>query len=574
MVGDKISLDQLPAKLEHDKFNSGVTGDIHSDKRQYRGQVRSALQGALQIWLRDNGYTDDIIGRYCYACSQKKEDSLPTDTPCYFFYYWLGTKIKNKLEGRSFVYAMKSIYQTMEPIKFGNMCTNIYPNISWDMFERSKTLFDYWYNYINAKAQLESSEFRCNPEKKAYLSTALLAYNGVQDDCDKSRISKHSTYCMNIRTKYQTCNPYVLLSEDCGQEYGERTELRTEELQGRSGPLLYSEWIYDMLQQGGTASTGSNTLANAPLTDVTGYSEFHDWLPTIGGAWNLVSKIKKRDQDDNTICLGFYYWLGHLLFNDCGLQSISDCINRIYQELKKLSHENKCGPLSHHNSEDDFKGHKKIFELSQDYNPKKEQLQNYYDSCSNYYRNNVRKTPPTSFPSDVKEQCKNDSGEDTTTNTYCTKFKTTYETYCTKNPWEVGCEVFKPETKKIGDETATLSVSTGAGTVAPIVSSVFGTLVGLPAIAFLLYKHTSLFSGIKSSFGGSAGRSSTRKRRTIESDFDTLTEDTLTEYSTEASRAFYSADESTIYGGRPPSGKRGASNGRSGNRNNISYQRM
>ncbi|CAA9988123.1 KIR protein [Plasmodium knowlesi strain H] len=76
--------------------------------------------------------------------------------------------------------------------------------------------------------------------------------------------------------------------------------------------------------------------------------------------------------------------------------------------------------------------------------------------------------------------------------------------------------------------------------------------VGLPAIAFLLYKYSSLPSWIGNTFfgGGRNNITSNRKKRTFRSDFDTFTENDSTDLST-----VYSMDESitednsTLYDG-------------------------
>ncbi|ANQ06758.1 hypothetical protein PCOAH_00011920 [Plasmodium coatneyi] len=95
--------------------------------------------------------------------------------------------------------------------------------------------------------------------------------------------------------------------------------------------------------------------------------------------------------------------------------------------------------------------------------------------------------------------------------------------------------------------------------------------------------YTSLFSGIKSSFGGGRNtnsRSRTKRRSTRHHfDEDNYTEDTLTTYSTEGSKTVASTiadstDISTVYKRPPPpqspSARRGTNN-RGRQRTNIRY---
>ncbi|ANQ07105.1 Uncharacterized protein PCOAH_00015410 [Plasmodium coatneyi] len=319
-----------------------------------------------------------------------------------------------------------------------------------------------------------------------------------------------------------------------------------------------------MLEKGGTRPKDIGKLATAPLTTLAEYSELSTWLNTIGSAWNLVYKIKESISGDKAICDYFYYWLGHLLFEECGLHSIPEAMNKIYQQLKILTSESNCNSKDNHSSKDIFYGDKLKFEFEQDYNPKQEQLQKYYEFCNEGYKGLRTNFTPT-FP-EVDVECKSDNEH-----AYCTKFKGKYETYCQgegSSEVEEGCKIVNgvgsPAT---GAETETLAVSDGQSSPGSTVAVVFGALA----------TYTSLFSGIKNSFGSSSNRRKRKRKRrtTVESDFDTITEDTLTEYSTEASTVG-SMEEYTVYDGRSPSGRRGRTNNgrREGNRNNISYQRI
>ncbi|ANQ08873.1 Uncharacterized protein PCOAH_00031730 [Plasmodium coatneyi] len=342
-------------------------------------------------------------------------------------------------------------------------------------------------------------------------------------------------------------------------------------------PVLYSGWIYDMLDSGGTFVKSGDASETQLKSKLGTYINIQHYAATTISAWKLVSKIKETHPSDDIICSWFYYWLGNKVNvnGDHTRKVLSQTMQEFYEALKEVLRENecKCNPLTHHNSWENFSQEKIKFDHSQDYEPKQETLQKYYQSCDgDYYKQGGRETSPkVPSASEVKEQCRrwlvegDISGDGpTTTRAYCTKFRDTYKTYCQQHSSEAGCDVSKAETKEV--EAATLVVSTGSATAAPIVSSVLG-IGALPAVAFLLYKYDLLPPVIRNTFGGKNGNNTRKKRSTTKHDFDTLTMDTSTTlYSTENSSTYGgsiadSTDDSTLYNdGRRRSGGRNRGN--------------
>ncbi|ANQ06238.1 KIR protein [Plasmodium coatneyi] len=74
----------------------------------------------------------------------------------------------------------------------------------------------------------------------------------------------------------------------------------------------------------------------------------------------------------------------------------------------------------------------------------------------------------------------------------------------------------------------------GTTTTPAIISSTLGTLIGLPTLAFMLYKYNLLPPWIRNTFKG-RGRNRRRKRSAIRRNFETLTTDTSSLYTTDNS---------------------------------------
>ncbi|ANQ08317.1 KIR protein [Plasmodium coatneyi] len=186
-------------------------------------------------------------------------------------------------------------------------------------------------------------------------------------------------------------------------------------------PTLYSEWIYDMLKEGG-GQLVPYKLVTQLEQELNGYTQVKKSAHTIATACSFVSEVRKKEQADSGICTWFYYWLGNMLFNEGKLSSISDVMDIIYTAWGKSDLGNSCTKDNTHNDGVDFYSKKSEFDFKKDYEPQEEQ-----------------------------EQCKSDS-RDGSSGPYCTKFIGKYGNSCTRNSSQLTCTWKNLKKPSAGDD--------------------------------------------------------------------------------------------------------------------------
>ncbi|ANQ09779.1 KIR protein [Plasmodium coatneyi] len=119
-----------------------------------------------------------------------------------FFYYWVGTRIKEDLKGYDFTTTMRTICDKLPESEAKNICTNKYPEINKDLFEKAKVLFDFFYNYGTAKIKLQEKGLFTNEKCNSSLKKVKDAYQNIRDICDGEGDSK-SQYCEKLIQEYK-----------------------------------------------------------------------------------------------------------------------------------------------------------------------------------------------------------------------------------------------------------------------------------------------------------------------------------------------------------------------------------
>ncbi|ANQ07555.1 KIR protein [Plasmodium coatneyi] len=271
-------------------------------------------------------------------------------------------------------------------------------------------------------------------------------------------------------------------------------------------------------------------------------------------------------------CDYFYYWLGDILPKGLADSMFGSAMNILYNKMEREDKGQKCKVLYTSNSREVFEALKTVFDYKKDENTIRTQLGNgEKKKCAQQYYSHLRGI-------EGAYKILNDKCKEGTMREWYNAFTKKYEGYKSEKVLQLNCIL--TDQRKAITRTADSAVE-GTGTASIAVPSALVATVGLPTIAvFLLYKYGLLPSWISNYFGGGRNNNSSvsnirRRKRTIESDFETLTNhstDVSTVYSTIADLT----DGSTVYGGtQPPTRGRRTNNGRrEGNRNNISYQRI
>ncbi|GAB69499.1 hypothetical protein PCYB_002480 [Plasmodium cynomolgi strain B] len=169
------------------------------------------------IYKYFNTYKGDILKAYCYALNMGKSEEHYHNR-CEFLYYWIIDKIKEHLGNDYSLNATALVSSVLKNLGHGWECTNIYPNISRNLFEYGKKVFDFSVDHETIKGQLEKSSGKCSGEYYKYLKAVKTAYQGIQSIYNYSK----EPYCAHLIGEYKR---YFDEDGDLELEYGEATEL-------------------------------------------------------------------------------------------------------------------------------------------------------------------------------------------------------------------------------------------------------------------------------------------------------------------------------------------------------------
>ncbi|ANQ07208.1 Uncharacterized protein PCOAH_00012860 [Plasmodium coatneyi] len=177
-------------------------GGGHAMSRVLSGQ----LEGKLSAYSEVKGYADTIASA-CYFLSKVGNNNPTDNTPCYFFYYWLGKILFDKLTGSQVPDLMNIIYTAWKRSNLGISCIikNIH-DTDKSVFEQNKKKFDLSQDYHPKQDQLKNYYELCDSGYKqiAGRGTAPTVPNNVQQQC---KSDNGGSYCKKFRTKYSSsCN--------------------------------------------------------------------------------------------------------------------------------------------------------------------------------------------------------------------------------------------------------------------------------------------------------------------------------------------------------------------------------
>ncbi|ANQ10456.1 KIR protein [Plasmodium coatneyi] len=308
----------------------------------------------------------------------------------------------------------------------------------------------------------------------------------------------------------------------------------------------------------------------------------------VTGAWYLTSKLdtKKEQQSCKVVCDFFYFWLGNLLSGklsgwDTSLQEVMKQITEKLDGFNEVCVESNALQYL----EENFNPQRKaIFDYYYDYKTIWRKLKNCGSGeslCFEKYKDYLvgsngnggakqaygRVQANCAISNDKfctefwKKKFQPNDGNNTIPRPSDLKSKATSEQDPPSDGTDevnlLSCleELSAATTAVVASSETTSSLQSspssrqenGSG-VAPIVSSAVGTLIGIPAAIFFLYKYKLLPSWLHNHFGNSSKNSAGRKRRrSTTHNIDTLTEYNSTEYSADYSTTTESTFDSTEY---------------------------
>ncbi|ANQ10394.1 KIR-like protein [Plasmodium coatneyi] len=176
--------------------------------------VKNELTGILTSYGHVQGYGEQAVKAYCLASSKKEKDKASSEEKyCTSLYYWIGNELFSTMtDSTQFATAMKDVYNKLEQLKglqINDKCKVMYENdnITWDIFNHMKALYEYRqdYNTIYATATADATtqvdcagrpktgKCHCKYDYSSYLTTTVDAYNQMRQHCgDRGGSGTHS----------------------------------------------------------------------------------------------------------------------------------------------------------------------------------------------------------------------------------------------------------------------------------------------------------------------------------------------------------------------------------------------
>ncbi|ANQ07103.1 KIR protein [Plasmodium coatneyi] len=590
---------ELPSQKVYAEFVKGKRGCTLKSGQGRREEVERDLKFVLvnACKINDSTLANRVVQNYCYACNGSRVDTLSDSERCNFLFYWLGDVIirEKKNDNYSFEIAMKAIYNNFPYSKFQDGCTNLYPQISKDLFEKIKVLFDFNYNYKILKKQAGNCDHATCKKLADELRDASSAYDSISGVCDEEPTNSYCTKFLAEKGEVEGefAQPKESKCSEAKETIQTQVKLTNEHLERLDSNLLYYRRFTEDLEYCDTSCFPSRKKIADQLKE---YFINEQYANLIARLLCKISALLEEGQADSKICTFFNYWLQHILSDKLnGDTSFSTLVEAINKELSGIEHKNKCELTDIDTNNIPFHRRKVLLEYSVDYDRINSDLTRFGSpkpSCSKKYHKHLQAIV------DAYKAAYSPCHRESSTN--CDDFKEVFKKNDNRDTLTLECQPLSDkEESALGEkddendlrtllskgggelppddqtERCTEMMSGGTTTsgenttAAPILSSVFGTLIGVPAFVFLLYKYNSLFSGILNNFGGS---NKNRRKRTaaVESDFD----DTLTNDGTDTSTLYSTiTDDSTIYNEQPPD-RRGAGNNNARQKRNVAYQRM
>ncbi|CAA9987900.1 KIR protein [Plasmodium knowlesi strain H] len=213
----KSELDKLleTKRKYYDELNKGI------DCCQELGDsLRESAEEKLFGDPKTKDYASKVVGNWCCAYEWGKKVLHSTNYWCYYFYYWLGSKIPAKPVNKSWKDTMKIIYHELQDPEGRGTCKIIYDNIEREVFRNMQKLYNFHYDYDTIEGQLELSKYYCDEELRSYLDEIYEAYEDIKEQCIDEGCNEQ--YCKDFSTMFDDDKYENLLKKKCS------TETRTE----------------------------------------------------------------------------------------------------------------------------------------------------------------------------------------------------------------------------------------------------------------------------------------------------------------------------------------------------------
>ncbi|ANQ06617.1 KIR-like protein, partial [Plasmodium coatneyi] len=581
-----------------------------SESNGNKGLYCNSPQGLLDSWKqqveekireqfpKEKNSADDVPPVWC-CLSSIFDRSRDEHGPCHLIYYTVGSIIYPKLKEKvSFDKIMKEVHDILGKALSNQKCKGVPGGTVEKLFELMKNRFPYTFTPGEIwKTSGNSKEVHCEGCTN-YLRKLAEACKKVEKYCDNLM---NSGECNGIARGQDQGSPEYLLQlieslvlEPQSAEITKNEQQILKEADLRKLPS--SKEFYNKFMER-TDYCNDRTSALGVKSELKNNENIENSVEYIVEPLCYIAKMEYTHPLYTERCNFLYFWIGSLLPDNFQGSLFLNLINNIYIALQGLNVTDRCGLMYDNNiSRSLFKQRRKIHDFTHDYEAIRAQLQRSGRRCDETYKKHLEDIK--SAYKAVHEDCKDKPNDE-----YCVKFTSKYGEYSKQRElkFESKSECISPSTSGIRGESCSLGKETPKGTqiykdvlleFTPISTAHQGSYTNtstmeeniITTTISSLLGYTPLSSWVRNS-------SRSRKKRTINYEFDTLTtedHDTLTEYSQDNSSTIgFTEDNSTIYSepsARPhPIGRQSPSSTRRGRANNnknqqrrknISYQNM
>ncbi|ANQ09478.1 KIR protein [Plasmodium coatneyi] len=216
-LGDDDAMEELPSQKRYKEADKKTCSQVVSrgdgGAMPCNQELWTTVKGALEVIHAYNEELSNKIVQNCsYACAGGSGSGDPSYYDrCKFLYYWLGTKIKETGKVKTdttFQTVMSAIYKHQRSTHFWNSCKNhctlVYPHITDDLFQNSKILHDYEYDYNKLKDDKEGKgechKYCNNNQCEVPSEAAKSAYAKVKGICQSL---SGDAYCDEFDKQYK-----------------------------------------------------------------------------------------------------------------------------------------------------------------------------------------------------------------------------------------------------------------------------------------------------------------------------------------------------------------------------------
>ncbi|ANQ05987.1 KIR protein [Plasmodium coatneyi] len=493
---DVIPLPSEEIYKEFDGRNRSCTGVREGP--ECNQAVRTKVLNTLKVYDRevlgkDETLASGIVQNYYYAC-RKDTGNQSDNALCYFLFFWIGDKIKDRLKTKgTFGKGMDAIYAELgnfpwdKGISKKRVCTNIYPNIMGFKCEALKNFFDYKYNINALRENSNCNGYVGTLEQTAISGNVQNIYSWSCGICTSDDIE----YCKDFRQNHSNCSTEPLPKLTCTPQAPPIPQLpQTCQDKGLPSQMVYcqigeAQEEYNDREQ--CRTEGIRTDLDSILTR---YGVLGDYGDQIVHGFCYASKAREPPNPSNDWCSYFYYWLHNSLHTmrepDKNFETI---MKGIYEKLKQLKVDKPCT-----NFYDGGRGHipwdiftqmKILFDYQKDKSTITEEPKGEGGLCSAKHETYLR-TVKCAYET-IQKKCVADGSHE-----WCTQFKQWFSDYQNQHELKFGCTLNnKGECAQEGSSSDSTfqADSFQSNSETTIISSALGTIaVGLPTIAFLLYK--------------------------------------------------------------------------------------